>query len=109
MAMLCDACGAKFDRDGGQAILRVTPVPPDFKLIGTPGYVYEHRTPVELDLCLGCTAKILAHLGLPTDACAPPPLPPEPLNPPNAGALSEDDLRVLGDRKRALSCARVSS
>jgi hypothetical protein len=52
-----------------------------------------------LDLCIGCTAKVLAHLGLPTDVCELPQVPgppPDPSKEPPAGALTPEDLKTLG-------------
>lgn len=106
MAMVCDACGAKFARDGndGCSTLAVTPPRLDFKsiqaLISVGKYVDPHDRATH-DLCLGCTVKALAYLGLPTDICE---LPELPVETPRdgagqdspAGALTPDDLRALG-------------
>jgi hypothetical protein len=110
MAMICDACGAKYGRDDGNATLHTTPPRPDFKLFQAftaAGQPYVHREPLTLDLCLACTKKALAHLGLPTDSCELPELPKtseggegspmlteEELR--QRGALTEEDLRQLG-------------
>jgi hypothetical protein len=51
------------------------------------------------DLCLQCTTKALAHLGLPTTICELPTLPAELSPAPgdgNTGALTAEDLRALG-------------
>jgi hypothetical protein len=106
MAMVCDACGTKFTRDGsGHSNLSVTPPRIDFKALQaliSVGKTFEPREHETLDLCLGCTAKALSHLGLPTDICdlpempidiGPPEAPPEA---PPAGALTLEDLRALG-------------
>ena len=109
MGMICDACGAKYGRDDGNATLHTTPPRPDFKLFQAftaAGQPYVHQEPLTLDLCLACTKKALAHLGLPTDSCELPELP----KPPKVGegqplteeelrqrgALGEEDLRKLG-------------
>jgi hypothetical protein len=104
MAMVCDACGAKFARDGseGHATLAIAPPRLDFKMIQSlvsAGKYIEPREHATHDLCRGCTIKALAHLGLPTDICELPDLPSEgspPDSPPPTGALTADDLRELG-------------
>src|SRR5438046_1078494 len=107
MAMVCDVYGTKFARDtSGHATLHVSPPRPDFKLISAlviAGKPYETPDHLALDLCLGCTAKTLAHLGLPTDICELPEMPAVPSampidgdGSPPAGALTLDDLKQLG-------------
>jgi len=105
MAMICDACGKKFGSDGveGCATMRITPPRPDFRMIlalASVGQRVEPRDPASHDLCLGCTAKALVHLGLPADVCAlPPPVPNAPADEPPPeplGALTDDELRELG-------------
>ena len=104
MATVCDACGEKFARNGGHAALHVSPPIPDFKIFNafaTAGQPYEHRDPVDLDLCLACASKALTHLGLPTDVCELPEAPAVPTSSgdndqsPLAGALTEEELRAL--------------
>lgn len=103
MAMVCDACSSKFGREDGQSTLNVRPPHIAYKMVqafitaGLP--VPSPRGHEEFDLCLGCTAKALAHLGLQTDVCEVPQLPeppPEPSKEPYAGALSLEDLKTLG-------------
>ena len=104
MAMVCDACGTKFARDGsgGHSTLAVTPPRFDSKMIQSlvsAGAFVEPREHATYDLCLGCTVKALAHLGLPTESCELPEVPSSLVSPPEtppAGALSADDLRTLG-------------
>lgn len=49
------------------------------------------------DLCMRCTAKALAHLGLPIKICEVPTLPAVAApKDGNTGALTEEDLRALG-------------
>ncbi len=101
MAMVCDACGTKYSREGGQSRLHVTPPSIDFKMI--EAFVNAGLPPpdrpsfVEHDLCLQCTSKALTHLGLPTNICEIPKLPVEPASGAgNTGALTDEDLRALG-------------
>ena len=101
MGMICDACGTKYARDDGQSTLNVSPPRVDFKLIQAlteAGQTYEHPEHLHLDLCVACTSKVLSHLGLSTEICTLPQLPPAPSEPapPNAGALTKEDLRQLG-------------
>jgi len=104
MATICDACGEKFGRDAGHSTLHVSPPRPDMKLfqaLVTAGRSFTSHDPLALDLCLACTAKTLARLGLPTDVCELPampttPTPDEDPDRPPAGALTEEDLRQLG-------------
>jgi len=101
MGMICDACGTKFGHDNGQSTLNVSPPRIDFKMIQAlteAGQIYEHREHLHLDLCLSCTSKVLSHLGLSTEICTLPQLPPASTEaaPPNTGALTEEDLRQLG-------------
>lgn len=99
--MVCDACEEKYGRESGNASLHVSPPRPDFKLfqaLAVAGKSYESHEPLALDLCLACTRKTLAHLGLPTEVCDLPQLPTtddeEPAS--SAGALTDEDLRQLG-------------
>ena len=103
--MVCDVCGTKFGHDDGHANLRVTPPRPNFKLfqaLATAGLPYESPEPLALDLCVECTKKVLATLGLPTEGCELPQLPTvedpraDPAEKPLAGALTLDELRKLG-------------
>jgi hypothetical protein len=103
MAMVCDACGEKYGRDSVNASshLHVSPPRPDFKLyqaLTAAGQSYESREPLTLDLCLSCTRKVLTQIGLSTEICDLPELPKtnEETGRPNAGALTDEDLRQLG-------------
>jgi hypothetical protein len=106
MGMVCDVCETKFGHDACHANLRVTPPRPDFKLfqaLAAAGQPYESAEPLALDLCVECTKKVLLTLGLPIDGCELPQLPEPPkadkvdAEPaPNAGALTEEELRKLG-------------
>jgi hypothetical protein len=101
MAMVCDACGTKYSRESGESRLHVTPPSIDFRTIeafvnaGLPAP--DRISFVQHDLCLQCTSKALAHLGLPTNVCEVPtlPTPPAPEGG-NTGALTDEDLRSLG-------------
>lgn len=99
MATICDACGTKFGRDDGHANLHVSPPRPDLKLfreLAATGQSYDPPDPLALDLCLSCTSKALAHLGLPTQVCDLPKIQTADAEPPPTGALTEADLRELG-------------
>lgn len=101
MGMICDACGAKYGRDDGNATLHTTPPRPAFKLfqaLAAAGQAYAPQEALMLDLCLACTKKVLVHLGLPTDSFELPPLPKsdEKTERPLTGQLSEEELRKLG-------------
>ena len=87
MATICDACGEKFGRDAGHSTLDVAPPRPDLKLfqaLVTAGRPFAPGSTLALDLCLACTARTLAHLGLPTDVCELPELPAMPTTPTTA-------------------------
>ena len=108
--MICDACGEKYGRDEGSATIHTSPPRTDFKLfqaLAAAGQPYAPQEALTLDLCLACTKKVLAHLGLPTDSCELPELPKtgeggEGSRPPTEeelrqrGALTEEDLRQFG-------------
>jgi len=100
MATICDACGAKyapFDDGGGSLKIAPTPLSPKMiEALVEAGKPIEHRSRVEHDLCLGCTAKALAHLGLPTDVCTPPEIPTANAPASMAGALTPEELVALG-------------
>ena len=101
MALVCDACGEKYGHDSVNASLRVSPFRPDFKLfqaLAAAGRPYESQEPLAVDLCIACTKKTLAHLGLPTAICELPQLPDtdEKTESPLTGQLSEEELRKLG-------------
>jgi len=98
MATVCDSCEAKYGRDAGSSSLNVSPPRPDFQALAAAGRPYEYREPLALDLCLACTRKALAQLGISTEICDLPelPKPDEETDRPNIGALTDEDLRQLG-------------
>ena len=98
MAMICDACATKYATDGGGGHLNVSPPRTDFKIYqayAEAGRSCVPREPLALDLCLACTAKMLAHLGLSTEVCEPPQMPTAEVTVLD-GALTEKDLKDLG-------------
>jgi hypothetical protein len=103
MAKVCDACGTKYKHDDGETTLRVSPPSMSHEMLMARvdrGLPYAPPMPsLDVDLCIQCTSKVLAILGMPTEICELPqlpPAPPPPSEPSNAGALTDDDLRKLG-------------